>query len=98
MRGTYYVYRASSDKHTDTINIHAPDGDLAIPIELFDALCVMRYAQLIKEKDISTFEREVAEFYRGNFGVDALCERVGIKTAKQLTDEEIEKQEKDKKA
>ena len=90
MRGTYYVYRASSDKHTDTINIHAPDGDLAIPIELFDSLCVMRYAQIEKEKDIKTFEKEVAEEWRGNFGVDTLCEKVGIKTAKELMQEEID--------
>lgn len=91
MRGTFYIYRASSDEHTDVLQMYTPNGNLELPIEVFDALVCMRYAQLEKEQDIKSLELDIAENYRGNFGVDALCSKVGIKTSEQEIEEAVKK-------
>lgn len=81
MRNPYYAYRSGT-----TMYIQSAEADegIALPLEVFDALVVMRYAQLQMAEgpvaDLLKLEREVADRYDGNFGADALRRKLGLKT------------------
>lgn len=80
MRGTWYVYR-SADESADELNIVGPTIHGEIPLEVFDELVVMRYAQLEAEGHLAAIEERATENNQGNFGCDALLAKQGRTTA-----------------
>ena len=70
MRGTWYIW-CGGEEDKETININSE----AMPMEIFDALVVMRYAELQEEKGIKKAESLAIKNYQGNFGCDALCRK-----------------------
>lgn len=78
MRGDPYIYSTG-----ETIEIYSSGGaHLSLDMDTFDALVVMRMAQLIEtQENFEAFLAEVAQRYAGNFGADALRKMLGRPTA-----------------
>lgn len=76
MRGVPYVYSTGG-----TMEIYA-EGHVSLPIDQFDALVLMRFAQIL-DRGHDALEEEmvrVAGTYAGNFGCDALLKLLGQPT------------------
>ncbi len=83
MRGEYHIYIGTTGKE-DVLALHTPNGTFLVPMKIMDQIVVMRYAQLKKEKkDIDKYEAKVAKRWQGNFGVDALCKKLGMETGQE---------------
>lgn len=98
MRRPFYVYSSGDEIHiVDLEQSHA--REVILPTKIFDALVVMRYAQLeelVTEGKTSGFpvrawEKYVANEYNGNFGCDALRKKLGLITAMQTVIDEVKK-------
>lgn len=50
---------------------------IALPNDMFDALCLMRVAQIDASRNRRKYELKALEKYGGNFGSYALYKRVG---------------------
>ena len=74
MRGEYYVYEGG-----DGINIYAKNSSVTIPSPIFNALVMMRVAELTKEEKVEAIKFAI-ENYSGNFGIDPLRKRCGLET------------------
>ena len=74
MRGEYYVYEGG-----DGINIYAKGGSVTIPSAIFNALVMMRVAELTEKEKKIAIKLAVVE-YSGNFGVDPLRHACGLET------------------
>ena len=90
MRGDWYTYRTSSAAGEEVL-VCAWVTPERIPMETFDALVVMRYAQLQEEGTVEEVERQAVGFYAGNFGCDALCRKVGVPDTIQIIERITEK-------
>ena len=88
MCGDYYIYPTE-----DGIRIHTTtQSDLFLPQHIFDALVVMRYAQLEEEEleagsPLADFEKEVAKKYVSNGSSSALARKYGMETFKDALSE-----------
>lgn len=85
IRGEFYTWVSGCDRH------HLPSGArtcyehdriwiaavTALPMEVFDALVVMRHAELVEEGLLEENEQRVVEKYGGNFGSYALQKKRG---------------------
>lgn len=74
MRGKYYVYEGG-----DGLNIHTEEGHAVLPMKVFDALVVMRFAEMDEVAKTNAIKFAVRH-YSGNFGVDELRRRCGLET------------------
>ena len=92
LRGKYYVYTGDDGVHL-WVGSDAFEGTTwseeryvdrcmgaVIPEEVFDALVVMRYAELQEEKLVEKVEKKTIKKYSGNFGSYALLRKHKIKT------------------
>ena len=75
IRYPFYAYQDG-----ENIHIHAGDapythGDLILPLEMFDLLVVMRYAQLTEEQERKAEQNAVL---MGEFGADPLRRKLGV--------------------
>ncbi len=76
MRGKHYVYSSGE-------NIHITGG-ANFPMDVFDELVVMRYAELVAEKSVKNVEKRAIQNNQGNFGCDALCKKYGSATVSDM--------------
>ncbi len=83
----WYIWSDGTHMH---IARSEPEGfeyeTVAVPLEVFDALVVMRHAQLLEERretpgrtGMDEYSKEIAERYAGNMGADALRRIFGLK-------------------
>lgn len=85
MRGKYYVYEGG-----DGVNIYTREGHVIMPMKVFDALVVMRFAEMnSKEKDKAI--KYAITNYSGNFGVDELRKKCGMETCFDMIKQLFEK-------
>lgn len=91
MRGRFYVW-------SDGESIHI--NDVVMPDELFDQLVAMRWAEMTAVEKQTARKAAVSNF-GGNFGCEALCKAMGVRSAMDLLDEfaaelleKIDKEEK----
>ena len=76
MRGKYYIW-----EEDDTIN----NWTKSLPLKIFDALVLMRMAELITiDKKSFKSALKTALQYQGNFGCDALCKLQKKVTASKM--------------
>ena len=91
MRGEYYIW-------SDGTNIHfqgsVPHCWSFLPCNIFDALVVMRFTELIKQKKKLKSAINKALEYQGNFGCDALCRILGEKDTKTILKNYLKKNKK----
>lgn len=91
MRGHFYVYSDGTFLHIHHGWDHSSDPDcpyeddsdishVSIPMEVFDALCAMRWARLTPEER-GLAAKKAVDLGAGNFGADALLEELGLPTA-----------------
>ncbi len=83
MRHPFYVW---SDGEAITIIDTETSGSVIMPLELFDALVVMRHAQLLEahrespgRTGMDEYSKRVADQYEGHAGADALRRVFGMK-------------------
>jgi len=77
IRGRYYTWVGTDDKDNDSIHLSSD----VLPINIFDELVVMRYAQLQENKNkLKKIEKMSIKKYRNNFGCDSLCVKYGEMT------------------
>ena len=81
IRGKYYTY-------SDGVKIHLPDE---IPVDIFDELVVMRFAQLVEENKVIYAEKRAIKNNTGNIGCDALIKKHGGKTTLDMINDSIKK-------
>src|SRR5260221_14009223 len=103
MRGEFYVWSDGANIHIDAhrpqLDSDWPSRDMAMmPLQIFDELVAMRWAQLATGERVSAMKRAVAN-YSGNVGCDALCKAMGKKGFTEQLQElaaEIKKERKQK--
>lgn len=78
LRGNFYTY--SDDTH-----MHLPNS---MPLDVFDALVMMRFYELGKTEKKKA-EKLAYEISGGNFGCDALAEKIGKETATEQIEKNI---------
>lgn len=76
MRGPNYIYSTG-----DTMEIWARGEHFSIDMVVFDALAIMRLAQLAEKPEALQAAIEEALSYQGNMGADALLKLHGLPTA-----------------
>lgn len=88
LRGNYYVWNDGNRMHLwvyaseDAAYDWATDCDyaagVAIPNDVFDALALMRVAEIDASRNRKKYERRAIERFGGNFGSAALYKRLGM--------------------
>lgn len=87
LRSPFYVWcdeflmhiwaREQPDWYAEYVkDCHFPAG-VGIPLDIFDALCLMRVAEIDQARNRRKYELKALEKYGGNFGSAALYRRVG---------------------
>jgi hypothetical protein len=82
MRGDYYAYIDDGDEGEDTrMVLHSPytESDsrsyvTAIPIDTFDELVVMRFAELLRDGTVHDCVQRIVDKGFGNWGTYAIAE------------------------
>lgn len=74
MRGDYYIYEGG-----DGIHIYTKDGLVTVPSPIFNALVMMRIADMTKKEKQDAIKLAINR-YSGNFGVDPLRKKCGMDT------------------
>jgi hypothetical protein len=87
LRGPIYVW---SDGHHMHVWLHEPDEaedryvadcdfprGIAVPTDVWDALCLMRAAQIAQRRGGERYTRRLLARYGGNIGSAALYEQMG---------------------
>lgn len=82
MRGGNYIYKNTHGE----LEIYVPGGHVAIPLETFDELVLMRWAQMSPEYFAEVASRTI-ERYSGNVGCQELCDLAGADGFKQKMQE-----------
>ena len=76
MRGKYYIWEGNEQINNWT---------KSLPLKIFDALVLMRMAELITiDKKSFKIALKTALLYQGNFGCDALCKLQKKMTATKM--------------
>ena len=91
MRGQFYVWTDGHFMHLDG----AEDPMAMMPLETFDELVAMRWAQLTPDERKGAMRRAVAH-YAGNGGCDALCKAMGVPGFAEQLEQMVEEMRKNK--
>jgi hypothetical protein len=95
MREPFYIYRGDGLVIIDNSKLGEMGGDIMIPMELFDELVVMRYAQLTAE-EIAEAEKRAIDKHTGNAGVSELSKKYGLPGFMDIVQQEIDNIQKSK--
>jgi hypothetical protein len=107
MRGDYYAYVTGDEDEREYLVLHGDAGScgcdshdkhpcIDLPMEIFDQLVVMRFAELLTEKKVGDVIASVAKGGFGNFGTCDLANLCGydpmdewVSEMKQRQDEHL---------
>jgi hypothetical protein len=96
MRELFYIYKADGLVIYDNAKFgkqigpgkETNMGGVVLPMEIFDELVVMRYAQLTTE-EIAAAEKRAIDKYTGNAGCSELSKKHGLPGFMDLVNQEI---------